>query len=84
MSLGGRWQKGLSHRACMASVSEQSEDQSTQGRRAAPDPQLSASQASLGPGLALEEACAPLAHAPSLQESAWVLGRQMVGLFTGF
>lgn len=54
MSLGGRWQKGLSHQACMASVSEQGEDQTTQGRQpvtpAYPLP---------GPGLAIGEACAP-------------------------
>ena len=31
MSLGGRWQKGLSHQACVASVSEQGKNQTVQG-----------------------------------------------------
>lgn len=31
MNLGGRWQKGLSHQACVASVSEQGEIQTAQG-----------------------------------------------------
>lgn len=31
MSWGGRWQKGLSHQACVASDSEPGQDQTAQG-----------------------------------------------------
>lgn len=40
MSLGGRWQKGLSHQACVASVSEQGKNQIVQGGQP-PTPALS-------------------------------------------
>lgn len=64
MSWGGRWQKGLSHQACVASDSEQGKDQTAQG--SGRSLQLPASRASLGlpglpgPGLTAGEATAPL------------------------
>lgn len=70
MSWGGRWQKGLSHQACVASDSEQGKDQTAQG--SGRSLQLPASRASLGlpglPGWAWPDSrgghCSPLLPSP--------------------
>lgn len=79
MSWGGRWQKGLSHQACVASDSEQGEDQSAQGSglslqlpasRASQPPWFQASRASRASWASLGLAgsrgghCSPLLPSP--------------------
>lgn len=84
MSWGGRWQKGLSHQACVASDSEQGEDQTAQGSSL--PLQLSASRAS-GASRAWPYRKRPLLPfaplAPSPAGNCLGPGRQPVGLFTG-
>lgn len=93
MSLGGRWQKGLSHQACVASISAQGEDKTTQGRQP-----VTSAYGLAGPGLAIEEACAPLCSPclcpiPSRGLASFGEGRQLgcsqgsdpeIRLFLGF
>lgn len=85
MSLGGRWQKGLSHQACVASVSKQGENQTAQGRQPlTPALSLLGLPHLPGPGLALGAACAPLGCALSLLGICLGSGKANSWLFMGF